>query len=501
MAFTNNRLDFYNLKSYDEKTHAAALGKGIPSFVVKGLELNGTILNSGIFTNTGTFGQLGNEGETHTIATNYTGYVVIKSTLNGNGSTSVVELSTTRKDTDQRDTSNIKYFTIYQLDNGEIVNDFRHINFVKSFEVINKGGGNFTFKLNGFESDSVFIPGTNATSPIGGATAKDLFSTLPQNYSDVNIFIGDVIDKFITKYSDEDHNINAKLQVDNTFFPGLVEAIKSKITENGNFEEPTSTRFDIHIETLLNAGSLRTSKNTSSRVTFFETLTTKSWSCIYDLDTFGGINVDTFKNEKGEYGDVYSNKEEKILGVDFVGLFMTSGQSLTSTITLPNNFKVTEVRYIWSQFDDTTNEALLTGTTTQLVGGGKIFDGVNGLFYDIHTSGGYDPLMLTMSSNGADPTLPDNIKSCSLIRHKIDYTTKKLTVEGGRYADSNNYYRKLVLNTIMIVGEYVNYQPTALAKMMKINDIDIDEAIAQLLEIGFTSEELEIERGVIENGN
>lgn len=153
MAFTNNRLDFYNNRTYEELSHAQALAKGIPNFVNKGLELTGTTLSSGIFSNGGTFGQLGNEGETYDITANYTGYVIIKSTLNGSSSTSVIELDTTRKDTDPRDTGNVKYFTIYKLNAGAIEEDYRHSNYIKDISFENVGGSNFVQIINGTKSN------------------------------------------------------------------------------------------------------------------------------------------------------------------------------------------------------------------------------------------------------------------------------------------------------------------------------------------------------------
>lgn len=153
MAFTNNRNVFYNNKSFDEKLFANGLGMGTPSFVCKGLELTGTTLTSGVFNNTGAFGILGLEGETHTIPANYTGFIVIKTTMNSQNGFNEIITSATKLDTDQRDTSNIKHFTIYELLNGVIVQDFRHVNYVKSFYPKNVGGNSFVWVINGFESE------------------------------------------------------------------------------------------------------------------------------------------------------------------------------------------------------------------------------------------------------------------------------------------------------------------------------------------------------------
>lgn len=152
MAFTNNRLDLFDGESYGEIQHANAFAKGLPNFVVQGLELTGNTLNNGIFVNNGTFGQLGTSSETHTITANYTGFIVIESTLSGRTSTNRIIESTTFLSTDPRTASNVRYFTIYELSNGSIVNDFRHIDYVKSFEVKNIGESQFVFILNGFVS-------------------------------------------------------------------------------------------------------------------------------------------------------------------------------------------------------------------------------------------------------------------------------------------------------------------------------------------------------------
>lgn len=154
MAFTNNRNVFYNNKSFDEKLFANGLGMGTPSFVCKGLELTGTTLTSGVFNNTGAYGILGLEGETHTIPANYTGFIVIKTTMNSQNGFNEIITSATKLDTDQRDISNIKHFTIYELDAGVIVQDFRHINYVKSFYLKNMGGSNIAWVLNGFTSET-----------------------------------------------------------------------------------------------------------------------------------------------------------------------------------------------------------------------------------------------------------------------------------------------------------------------------------------------------------
>lgn len=154
MAFTNNRPEFRQGQSYTEELHAKALNEGIPSFVNKGLDLTGTTLTSGVAINSGIPGQWGEEGETHTITANYTGFIILKTVLDGaNGLNSIVE-DVVRNDTDPRSTSKTRYFTIYELLNGVIVQDFRHSNYIKNISFENVGGSNFVQNINGTKSNS-----------------------------------------------------------------------------------------------------------------------------------------------------------------------------------------------------------------------------------------------------------------------------------------------------------------------------------------------------------
>lgn len=148
MAFTNNRVDFFERESYTEKLHAFALVKGMENCVPQGLELTGNTLSNGYFANGGALGQLGNEGETHTITSNYTGFIVIKTTFNGVNSTSEIVESSTLLSTPLSDKGAIKYFTIYELNNGVVINDYRNRKYIKSVEVISNGDDTFTIKIN-----------------------------------------------------------------------------------------------------------------------------------------------------------------------------------------------------------------------------------------------------------------------------------------------------------------------------------------------------------------
>jgi hypothetical protein len=125
MAFTNNRLEFRNLQSYDEKTFGSAFSKGIVNRVTFGLDISGTNISAGTFINGGFFGQLGAKGETNGLTSAYNGYLHIKSEIKGAESTSTLHYSTSKVTTDPFDTSSIKYFCIYKLKNGAVEIDYR----------------------------------------------------------------------------------------------------------------------------------------------------------------------------------------------------------------------------------------------------------------------------------------------------------------------------------------------------------------------------------------
>jgi hypothetical protein len=125
MAFTNNRLEFRNLQSYDEITFGSAFSKGIVNRVTFGLGISGANISAGTFINGGFFGQLGAKGETNSLTISYTGYLHIKSSIKGAESTSTLHYSTSKVITDPFDTSSIKYFCIYKLKNGAVEIDYR----------------------------------------------------------------------------------------------------------------------------------------------------------------------------------------------------------------------------------------------------------------------------------------------------------------------------------------------------------------------------------------
>lgn len=154
MAFTNNRIDFFENESYTEKLHAFALDKGLVNVVKEGLDLTGTTLTNGYYANGGVLGQLGNDGETMEITPNLTCFLVIKSTLNGVNSKSEIIESDTYLSTPLSDTGNVKYFTIYELENGVVINDYRYRNFINSVEVVDLGDDQFAIKINDEISNS-----------------------------------------------------------------------------------------------------------------------------------------------------------------------------------------------------------------------------------------------------------------------------------------------------------------------------------------------------------
>ena len=154
MAFTFNRVEFVNLREYDEVLHALSLSAGIPNYVVDGLEIDlvNNNLTNGRGINLGCIFTLGKFGETQDftpIVNNY--YIIIKTTLNGSSSSSEIQISSTFKDINNS-SANIKYFTLYEIDGTSIVQDFRHINYVKDLYFKDLGDDEFSLVLNGFES-------------------------------------------------------------------------------------------------------------------------------------------------------------------------------------------------------------------------------------------------------------------------------------------------------------------------------------------------------------
>lgn len=250
MAFTNNRNVFYNNKSFDEKLFANGLGMGTPSFVCKGLELTGTTLTSGVFNNTGAYGILGLEGETHEIPANYTGFIVIKTTLNSQNGFNEIITSATKLDTDQRDTSNIKHFTIYELDAGVIVQDFRHINYVKSFYLKNMGGSNIAWVLNGFTSetfDASVLAGNRTVVSFAdiGVFNDDIqaFTSTEQLWSYVR---GKVIDNM---GGDKPAIVKQTVFDLETNFKKVIDLFEADLIREENWREKQITGIDITFDT------------------------------------------------------------------------------------------------------------------------------------------------------------------------------------------------------------------------------------------------------------
>lgn len=172
MSFTNSKVAFTNNKTFDEKLYASGLGKGMSSFVTSGLELTGTTITAGTFCNGGVFGQLGNEGETQEISPNVTGFIAIISTLDENASVSIIVQTTNATPTSKWDTSNEKKMLLYELDNGVIINDYRHIEYIKSIvweKVPADGPTHVRQIINGFKGPSFdFSPIAGGVTSVNG---------------------------------------------------------------------------------------------------------------------------------------------------------------------------------------------------------------------------------------------------------------------------------------------------------------------------------------------
>lgn len=157
MSFSVNRVEYINNKNYDERVFALALASGVPNFVVDGLDLdfpNRTITN-GRGINLGSIFTLGLNGESEVIndATSDEYYIVLETLINGDSSTTTIIQSNTFLGA-VNSTANLKYFTIYKVDklNDVIVQDYRHINYVKDLFFKDLGDDTFSLVLNGFES-------------------------------------------------------------------------------------------------------------------------------------------------------------------------------------------------------------------------------------------------------------------------------------------------------------------------------------------------------------
>lgn len=294
MAFTNNRLDFYNNRTYEELSHAQALAKGIPNFVNKGLELTGTTLTSGIFSNGGTFGQLGNEGETYDITANYTGYVIIKSTLNGNASTSVIELDTTRKDTDPRDTGNIKYFTIYKLNAGVIAENYRHSNYIKDISFENVGGSNFVQLINGTKSNPF-----DASTFAGNRTSLD---DKDINYDDT-IHVVTLLEDDLKEIRDNaialvgnDKPLEVSFHCDSAeneiqYNPNLYSKIETLIINKQGIPNLNNESFEFTMKCFTGNGILENNNENSTKIIIDGNRNSFYYEFVFDYDNFANVVV------------------------------------------------------------------------------------------------------------------------------------------------------------------------------------------------------------------
>lgn len=153
MAFTYQQTNFVNRKTYNEQTHADALHGGIPNFANFGLEYNeaSATITNGRGINGGLPFILGRDSETQDITASFTGFLAIKTTLN-NGTTSTTEL--VELTTVPENTSMVKHFAIYELSAGAIVSDLRHVEYVKSVDIISLSSDEFAIAINGTISNT-----------------------------------------------------------------------------------------------------------------------------------------------------------------------------------------------------------------------------------------------------------------------------------------------------------------------------------------------------------
>ena len=159
MSFSYNRTGFVEKRNYNEIEHGIELNNALTNSAWNGLEYANNSVNSGFGINNGFPFQLGLSGESQSISTNYTGFLVVETTINSLNSTTKLIQSSTFKDYEES-TKTVKYFTIYELKNGVVSKDYRMINWVRDLKIIPKGDGKYSISLNGFESPAViFVPG------------------------------------------------------------------------------------------------------------------------------------------------------------------------------------------------------------------------------------------------------------------------------------------------------------------------------------------------------
>lgn len=172
------RTDFVNNRVYDEKGHKTALSNGIPDFVISGLEYTGSgTLSYGKGINNGVPFELGNSSDPNVPISGYTSgsgirSIYVKSKLNGVNS--LTELTTSAPVLD-----GVYYFKIYDVNTTthEVIQDYRHISYIKSLEFGQPDDSHFTIIINGYESDPF---STSVVSEAYTKSESDLRFQTPQ---------------------------------------------------------------------------------------------------------------------------------------------------------------------------------------------------------------------------------------------------------------------------------------------------------------------------------
>lgn len=195
MSFTWQGTYFFNGEAFDEVEHAKALASGIVNFIGDGLEYQNGQLSSGHGINNGVPFIIGKVGEMQTVTENFTGAIVIETILDGvDSNTRILEMQTVPEST-----NTVKYFRVYDLQNGVMTKDYRHINYVKSFVIERTGADTFKFILNGYPSNDFTVPDVVTTvnnipaddtgniqldaDDIGAVNAKSISSTITDDVS------------------------------------------------------------------------------------------------------------------------------------------------------------------------------------------------------------------------------------------------------------------------------------------------------------------------------
>lgn len=152
MAFTYNRTDLINNRSYNEIELGRALNNGLINFCASGFRFENGLITSGVGINNGFPFELGKINESVMVENGYTGFAIIKSTIGSLNSVTELIFNDDKLDKNES-TNSTKYFTIFEFENGLVKQDFSRINYLDSVKFIDNGDETFSIVINGFKSE------------------------------------------------------------------------------------------------------------------------------------------------------------------------------------------------------------------------------------------------------------------------------------------------------------------------------------------------------------